>query len=197
MRTFDCLRETSQRRALLLRLGGLGIAAAVPGLGRAGYNIWTQTYTVEMPEITARLAPHFPLTLRPSPLLAAQLSEPAVTPHPETNRLSVAVQVRIASPLLARIAQGSLAMQAGLRYQAEERTLRLQDPDAERLELDVLSQSDNQNLQLAASALAHEALNGYPLHTFALEELRYGSRSFEPGEIRVTAQGIEVQLRPA
>ncbi|WP_325347003.1 hypothetical protein [Xylophilus sp.] len=185
-----------RRRAWLLRLAAAATAAA-PAPGRAGYNIWTQTYTVEMPEIAARLARHFPLTVRPSPLLAAELSEPAVALHPETNRLSVATRVRIASPLLARVAQGALAMQTGLRFQADDRTVRLYQPDAERLELDALSRRDNQNLQLAASALAREALDGYPLHRFAPEDLRYGGRSFEPGEIRVTAQGIEVQLRPA
>lgn len=185
------------RRLVLLRLAGLCTAAALPDLLHASYNVWTQTYTFSQAEIATRLAPHFPLTLRPSPLLAAELSNPVVALHPQHNRLAVATRVRIASPLLARTALGTLVMQTGLRYRPADRALCLHEPETERLEFGDLSPRDNQNLQLATSTLAREALDGYPLHVFAPEELRYGNRSFEPDEITVTTEGIAVRLRAA
>jgi len=73
--------------------------------------------------------------------------------------------------------------------------VRLQDPRAEQLRIDGVTGNDAQNLQRIGAAVAQEALQGYPLHTFRPEELRFGLKTYEVQSIDIGDDAIKVRFQ--
>jgi hypothetical protein len=88
-----------------------------------------------------------------------------------------------------------IALSSALRYDAPARALRLEHPKAERLELQGVSGRDAERLQQIGSLVAQELLQGQVLRTFTAEELSFGSKTYEIGDITVLADGIKVELK--
>lgn len=174
-----------------------GLAAGIwPHPVRAGYNIWTGTYTVSRDEVQAGIAKRFPVGLRYLEMFEVKLTSPRVVLLPDTNRLSVTVDATVRNPLfLPTPVPGVLAISSGLKFDAAARAVRLHEPTAERLTLQGLSANDSRNLQALGATVARELLRDYPLHTFTEDELRLGNRKLEIGEITVTDAGLTVDVR--
>ena len=183
----------SRRGLLRLSTGAtLGALAAAPA--RAGYNIWTGEYAVSRAELQARIEPRFPLAFRYAQLFEVQVSNPRLGLNATAGRAAITVDVAVRSPFAARPLPGLLTISSRFRYDATTRSIRLADPDADRIEFKGLAAGDAQQLQSIGQVVAQQALQDYPLHTFTPDELRLGSRVFEPGEIKVVADGITVKL---
>ncbi len=184
------------RRSALQTLLALGAAAGTSMPARAGYNIFTEDYTVPRADVVAQITKRFPLRLRYAGIFEVRLTNPQVAFDAAANRLRIAVDALIANPLfLPQPVPGLLALSSGLKYDPASRAVRLDQPDADRVTLQGLSGQDAEQLQALGSVVAQQVLRDYPLHTFGPEDLRYGNRTFEPGAITVTAEGITVQLR--
>ena len=190
---------THHRRALLIdAMAVCGGPAA--GLwvrpSRAGYNIWTGTYTVSRDEVQAGVAKRFPVSLRYLEMFEVKLASPRVALLPQTNRLTVTVDASVRNPLFFPTpVPGVLAIASGRKFDAAARAVRLHEPTAERLTLQGLSAADSRNLQSLGATVARELLRDYPLHTFTEDELRLGNRKLEIGEITVTEAGLTVDVR--
>jgi hypothetical protein len=63
---------------------------------------------------------------------------------------------------------------SGLRWDSSGVSVRLQDPRAEQVRIDGVTGNDAQKLERISASVVREALQGYPLHTFRREELRFG-----------------------
>jgi len=183
------------RRTLLTGLAGAATAiAALPA--RAGFNFFTSEYTATRAELEAQVRRRFPLQQGYGGLFTVQLSDPRLGLQPAANRAALTLRVAIASPFLDPSTVGGwLAISSALRYDAPALTLRLDQPRAERVELEGLGGQDAARLQRAGAAVAQEALQGQPLHTFKPEELTVGRKTYEIGDITVLDDGIKVQLR--
>ena len=102
----------------------------------------------------------------------------------------------ISSPLLrAGRVDGTIALSSALRYDAAARALRLDQPKAERLELQGVSGRDAERLQQIGGLVAQELLQGRVLRSFTVEELSFGNKTYEIGDITVLADGIKVELK--
>jgi len=112
------------------------------------------------------------------------------------NRASITARVSIASPLLAaERVDGTIALSSALRYDAAARALRLVRPKAERLELQGVSGADAERLRQIGGLVAQELLQGRVLRTFTVEELSFGRKTYEIGDITVLDDGIKVELK--
>ena len=162
---------------------------------RAGYNIFTEEYTLPRADIVAQVQKRFPLRLQYAAIFGVQLARPRVDLDAAANRLRITVDALITNPLFwPQPVPGLLALSSGFRYDAPARALRLDQPDADRVELQGVHGDDAVQLQALGSAVAQQVLRDYPLHTFAPEDLRYGNRTFTPGAITVRNDGIAVHL---
>ncbi|MCZ2498792.1 DUF1439 domain-containing protein [Xylophilus sp. Kf1] len=191
---------TLSRRALLLPLAGATVAACAalaPSPARAGYNVWTGEYTVGQAELQARIEARFPLRFQYAQLFDVSVSRPLLRLQAATARAAITVDVLVRSPLLARPLPGVLTISSRFRFDPATRSVRLADPDADRIAFQGLAAADAQQLQAIGQVVAQQALQDYPVHTFGADELRYGNRSFEPGEITVQDGAIAVRLDPA
>ena len=181
----------SRRNLCLAALG-----AALPWRAWAGFNFWNSEYTATRSELQAMIAKQFPRSQRYAEIVTVALSEPQLELNAVTNRAAITARVSIASPLLrAGQVKGTVALSSALRYDAAARALRLEQPKAERIELQGVSGGDAERLQQIGGLVAQELLQGQVLRTFTTEELSFGSKTYEIGDITVLADGIKVQLK--
>lgn len=180
------------RRHLCLAACG----AALPWRARAGFDFWTNEYTATRAELQAMVDKQFPLSQRYAEIFSVALSDPQLGLDAAANRAALTARVSIASPLLrAGRTEGTIALSSALRYDAAARALRLEQPRAERVELQGVVGADAQRLQQIGGRVAQELLQGRVLRTFSAEELSFGSKVYEIGDITVLADGIKVALK--
>ena len=172
------------------------LGAALPWRAWAGFNFWTSEYTATRSELQAMLAKQFPRSQRYAGIVTLVLSDPQLGLNAVANRVVITARVSIASPLLrAGQVDGVVALSSALRYDAALRALRLEQPKVERLELQGVSGGDAEQLQQIGGLVAQELLQGQVLRTFTAEELSFGRKTYEIGDITVLADGIKVQLK--
>ena len=177
-------------------LGLAVLGAARPWPAWAGFNFWNSEYTASRAELQALIATRFPLSQRYAQVVAVAISEPQIGLNAAANRAAITARVSITSPLLrAGRVSGSVELSSALRHDAAVRALRLEQPKAERLELQGVSGDDAARLQQIGGLVAQELLQGQVLRTFTDYELSFGNKRDEIGDITVLADGIKVQLR--
>ena len=180
------------RRHLCLAVLG----AALPWRARAEFNFWTSEYTATRSELQAMIAKQFPVSQRYAEVVSVALSDPQLDLNAAANRAAITARVSITSPLLrAGRVDGTIALSSALRYDAPARALRLEKPHAERLELQGVSGGDAERLQRIGGLVAQELLQGRVLRSFTVEELSFGSKTYEIGDITVQRDDIKVALK--
>lgn len=183
------------RRVLLRALLG---AAAVPAplAALAGFNFFTSEYTASREELQAQIAKRFPVQQRYAEIFTVSLRDPQLGLDANANRAAITAVLSIASPLLRPSAvEGVVSVSSALKYDAPTRALRLDQPKAERLELQGVSGRDAERLQQIGALVTQELLQGQALRTFTAEELTVGRKTYEIGDITVQSDGIKVELK--
>ncbi|MBJ2157818.1 DUF1439 domain-containing protein [Variovorax sp. IB41] len=185
---------TSRRRMLQALLGTAALQAPFAAL--AGFNFFTSEYTASRDELQAMIAKRFPVAERYAEIFMVGLRDPQLGLDAATNRAALTATLTIASPLLAASpVQGVVSMSSALRYDAATRTLRLDRPKSERLELQGVEGRDAERLQKVGAVVAQELLQGQVLRSFTADELTVGRKTYEIGDITVQENGIKVQLK--
>lgn len=180
------------RRHLSLGL----LCAALPQRALAGFNFWTSEYTASHAELQALVAKQFPLAQRYAEIFTVALRNPQLGLDATANRAALTAQLSITSPMLpSGVVEGVVALSSALRYDAATLTLQLDQPKAERLQLQGVNGSHAQQLQRVGGLVAQELLQGQALRTFTKEELTMGRKTYEIGDITVLQDGIKVQLK--
>ncbi len=185
---------TSRRRLLRALLGTAALQAPFAAL--AGFNFFTSEYTASRDELQTMIAKRFPVAERYAEIFMVGLRDPQLGLDAGTNRAALTATLTIESPLLATSpVQGVVSMSSALRYDAATRTLRLDQPKAERLELQGVEGHDAERLQKVGAVVAQELLQGQVLRSFTADELTVGRKTYEIGDITVQDNGIKVQLK--
>jgi hypothetical protein len=182
------------RRLVLRALLGAGACAPIAAL--AGFNFFTSEYTATRDELQTQIAKRFPVAERYAEIFMVGLRDPQLGLDARGNRAAITATLTIASPLLAASpVQGLVSVSSALRYDTATRALRLDQPKAERLELQGVQGRDAERLQKIGAVVAQELLQGQVLRSFTAEELTVGRKTYEIGDITVQDDGIKVQLK--
>jgi hypothetical protein len=99
-------------------------------------------------ELSARLAKEFPIDRRWLEVFDVHVSEPRVTTEPASNRLRADFHIEAKDRLSGRRLDARIAAIAGLRWEASDRTLRL-----ERVDLDLPERDDTAEARARADIL--------------------------------------------
>ena len=183
------------RRRLLSLVGGAA-TLHVPSIAVAGFNFFLGEYSATRAELQAEMAKRFPLRRRYAELFTVTLRDPQLGLDPANNRLSVTALLDIVIPLLRPPGvEGLVSVSSALRYDAPARALRLDQPRADRIEIQGLSGRDAERLQQVGAVVAQELLRDQALHTFDAKDLTVGSKVYEIGDITVQHDGVKVQLK--
>lgn len=184
------------RRQFLLRAFATALPLGLPLTARAGFNFFLSEYTASREELQAEIVKRFPLSQRYAEIFSVSLTDPVLGLDAGANRAAITARVNIASPLMQPSSvNGVVSVSSALRYDAPALALRLQDPRAERLQLDGVVGRDAERLQRIGGAVAQELLQGYPLRTFKPDELKFGRKTYEIGDITVGQEEVKVQLK--
>ncbi|PBI88726.1 hypothetical protein BKP43_35070 [Variovorax boronicumulans] len=183
-----------RRRVLRALLGAAALPAPFAAL--AGFNFFTNEYTATREELQSQIAKRFPVAERYAEIFMVGLRDPQLGLDGRANRAAITATLTIASPLLAASpVQGVVSVSSALRYDAAARALRLDQPKAERLELQGVEGRDAERLQKVGAVVAQELLQGQILRSFTADELTVGRKTYEIGDITVQDNGIKVQLK--
>ena len=162
----------------------------------AGFNFFTSEYTASREELQAQIAKRFPVQQRYAEIFTVALRDPQLGLDARANRAAITAVLSIASPLLRpSTVEGVVSVSSALKYDAPARALRLDQPKAERLELQGVTGRDAERLQQIGAVVAQELLRDHPLRTFSAEELTVGRKTYEIGDITVQQDGIKVELK--
>lgn len=183
------------RRWLLRALLGAG-AMPVPFAALAGFNFFTSEYTASREELQAQLAKRFPVQKRYADIFTIGLRDPQLSLDARGNRAAITAKLSISSPLLQpQTVEGIVSVSSALKYDAPARALRLDRPQADRLELQGVTGRDAERMQQIGAVVAQELLRDQALRTFTAEELTVGRKTYEIGAITVQDDGITVELK--
>jgi hypothetical protein len=127
-------------------------------------------------------------------VLDVALSNPVVGLLPDTNRVSVRVDARLASPFLQQPVNGVLTLSSQLEYDPQSRSVVLRSPNVDNVSVDGNAQAYGQQINAAAALMATQLLANYPVYTFKPEQLQFAGVNYEPGTITVLTNGIRVQI---
>ena len=200
MASFVAMRRRPNDLALsrrgLLRLIGGAATLPLPSLALAGFNFFLSEFSATRAELQAEMARRFPLRKRYAELFTVTLRDPLLSLDPASNRLGVTTLLDIASPMLRPPGvEGLVSISSALRYDAPARAVRLDQPRADRIEMQGLSGRDAERLQQIGAVVAQELLRDQALHTFDAKDLTVGSKVYEIGDITVQQDGVTVQLK--
>jgi len=167
-----------------------------PFAALAGFNFFTSEYTATREELQAQIAKRFPVQKRYADIFTVGLRDPQLGLDARNNRAAITAVLSISSPLLQpQTVQGIVSVSSALKYDAPARALRLDRPQAERLELQGVTGRDAERLQNIGAVVAQELLRDQALRTFTAEELTVGRKTYEIGAITVQDDGITVELK--
>lgn len=162
----------------------------------AGYNFFTGAYTLSKEDLQARLDARFPMQLGAKELVALELTAPLLSLNAKTNRVMIAAKVGVTSGVVKpqRMA-GILGISSALKFNAPTQSVLLDQPSADRLDLDVLSERSAELLTRIGTYLIRQALQDQPLYTFKPEQLKFGFKTYEPTGVKVVEEGIVVTVK--
>ncbi len=172
------------------------LAAALPAFADAGFNFFLSEFTVSRDELQTQIARRFPVRQRYAEIFTVTLRDPQLALDGRAMRARITAHLGIENPLLEpREIDGIVSISSALAYDGATRTLRLDRPRAERLELRGLAGHDAERLQQIGALVAQQLLQGYALYTFRANELTVGRKTYAIGAITIEDAQIRVELQ--
>mgnify|MGYP001578184978 FL=1 len=185
------IRTTMHRRQILAQLGAASLAL-LTSCARAAPG-----YTISQRQLQQALAERFPRSYPLAGLLDLQLQAPRLTLLPERNQLNAVMDLAATGPLLARRYTGVFDVDFGLRYEAQDRSIRAHRLQVNALQLEGLKPQAAALLQRYAQQLADQSLHGVVLHQLQDKDLApIDALGLQPESINVTPRGLLVRFGP-
>lgn len=185
------------RRRWMVRTGAMVALALTASLQPALARVGISGYTVSQAELQAMLSERFPRRFPVAGLATLELQTPVLALQPEANRLRARVPAVLSGPAEPRPREGSMEIEFGLRYEAQDRTLRAHDIVLHSLKIPGLDPVVAALLHAWAPRLARRALGEVVLHRLEPKDLALlDGLGLRPGAITVTQQGLSVAFEP-
>ena len=169
-----------------------GTTLVLLGCGSLG----PRTVELSQARLQELVARHFPVDKRLLDVIDLTLESPRVGLQPEANRISVEVALRAngGGAIQTRLS-GSLLVSEGVRFEPSDNTVRLVDVQVERFVIDGLPASWQRQLDRLGKPLARGLLEDQVLYTLRPKDVAaLEGRGLRPGDLRVTASGVEITL---
>jgi hypothetical protein len=179
------------RRAICV---GAMAGTALVLLGCGGFG--PRTVELSQARLQELVARHFPVDKRQPDVIDLTPYSPRVGLQPEANRISVDVALRANSggAIQTRLS-GSLLVSEGVRFEPSDNTVRLVDVQVERFVIDGLPATWQRQLDRIGKPLARGLLEDQVLYTLRPKDVAaLEGRGLRPGDLRVTASGLEITL---
>ncbi|GAB4123540.1 MAG: hypothetical protein Fur0040_04920 [Sideroxydans sp.] len=124
----------------------------------------------------------------------AMLTDPELGFDAERNRIAFATRFS-AGTLMRSGLDGRIAVSGGLRYDAAQRAIFVQDMSVDSLQLKQDTSGVADMLRGPLTVVLNEYLKDHPLYQFEPEQLRFGGREIPIEALQVTSNGIRVNFK--
>jgi hypothetical protein len=187
----------ARRRFLISALSvcaAAGLTTSLVACATSTFPFIPDHYTFSQKQVQEAVQRKFPYQRTMQQVFEVELTDPVVGLLPDTNRVSVQVNARLASPFLQQPVNGVLTLSSQLEYDPQSRSVVLRSPNVDNVSVDGNAQMYAQQINAAAAVLATQLLANYPVYTFKPEQLQFAGVNYEPGTITVLTNGIRVQI---
>lgn len=161
----------------------------------AGFNIWTNEYTISKPELQQALSEKFPRNVGDRNTIQMQLSNPVLSLDAAQNRFVIALDTVIAGPLLQKPIHGAITVSSSIQYDPNRLAVTLLNPSIDKTVFTDVDSQTNQQISLFSNMLVQQLLNNYAVYTFKPEQLKFAGQSYQPTSITVEPDQIKVQMK--
>ncbi len=146
-------------------------------------------------ELTQKMARRFPLEKSVGGLLDITLANPRVDLSEADNRITTNFQAMVKLPLTNKTLSGTLKVSGRPEYVPETRALFLRDAKVDQIRIDNMPDGLSAALAKVASAVARDALEDKPLHTFRAEDFTKYGVQYVPERIVVRGDHLVLALK--
>ncbi|MGH6646401.1 hypothetical protein [Aquabacterium sp.] len=186
------MTSSKRNRRTLLIASALAI-----GLAGCASLMGPRTVEISREQLLAKLSKQFPMRKTLAEIFEIEAQAPRLQLNPDTNRVAAEFDIQATDRLFHRRYQGTVGVSFGMRYEALDRTIRLNQVSIDKVAIAGLSEDTQRQWTKVGAMLAQEKLQDYPIHQFKPEDLReVDRRGYQVEELRVTATGLSVQLVP-
>lgn len=125
-----------------------------------------------------------------------QLSNALVSIDPASGRIHTLMDANVQSDLLANAATGKLGLSGLLKFDQARNAVVLDQPEVDSFQLDGANSQWNGLVQQITKDIGSKWLNQLVLYEVKPEDLSYAGRHYQPTGFQVTANGLQVTLKP-
>ncbi|WJF90903.1 DUF1439 domain-containing protein [Paraburkholderia bonniea] len=180
--------------AAMVAAATVGAVAPWPVQAVSIFPFMPKHYTFSQQQVLAAVQRKFPYQRTVSQVFEIALTNPVVGFLADSNRVSVRLDIRLASPFLTQPVAGVFTLTSQLAYDSTNHAVVLKSPTVENVSLDGQGQAYTQQVSAAAAMLSTQLLDNYPVYTFKPEQLQFAGVNYEPGTITVLTNGIRVEI---
>ncbi|HEY0563167.1 MAG TPA: DUF1439 domain-containing protein [Methylophilus sp.] len=159
-------------------------------------GLGNKTFHVTEAQIQEKLNQKLALPLSLLKIFNVSLSNALVKFDQTTGRMYTTLDTHLSSQLFNEAYQGKLGLSGKLRFDAATRSVVLDEPEIETFNLNSMQDTNNELLQALAKIVGGQMLNGMTLYTVKPEDLVLGGRQYQPKDLQVTPQGLQITLAP-
>jgi hypothetical protein len=187
----------ARRRFLLTALStcaAVCVTTSLTACAASTFPFIPDHYTFSRQQVQDAVQRKFPYQRTMSQVFDVALANPVVGLLPDTNRVSVRLDARLASPFIQQPVNGVFTLSSQLEYDPASHSVVLRSPSVDSVNVSGDAQAYMQQINAAAALLATQLLTNYPVYTFKPEQLQFAGVNYEPGTITVLTNGIRVQI---
>jgi len=183
------------RRAVLGGLSCAGLALAVAGCGSIGSQLGSETLSVR--QLDQLMGQVFPYTRGFAGLVDLSLQNPRLQLLPQANRLGTVLDLVAAERITGRRFSGSIDLDYGLRYDADQGAIRLADVRVKRLDVEQLAAPQRALVNQYAPRLVELLLSDAVLYRLSEQRLKLANQlGVGVTSLRVRDDGLHIEMGP-
>ena len=176
------------------------LVLAAAGALSACTSAWQTPRTIVLPRqrLQDAIDRAFPVRRDLAGLAELSLQAPTLTLLPETDRLGAALDWVLSEALRGRRETGHLALDFGLRWDAEPGAIRMADVRVRQLDVDALGPAQQALVTRWAPPLVEQLLSGQVLYRLPPDQLAQArQRGLQVRALRVLPEGLRIDLDSA
>jgi len=158
--------------------------------------IGDRTVNVTGDQIAQKLNEKLALPILLLKVFDLSLSNSVVTFDKTTGRMTTTMDSQLSSQLFDKSLAGKLGISGKLRFDATTSAVVLDEPKVENFNINGAGGKYNDLLNAMAKTVGGEMLNGLTLYQVKPEDLKFGGTTYNPKDMVVTDNGLQLTLTP-
>ena len=159
-------------------------------------TVGDRTVNVTEAQIQQKLNEKLAIPISLLKIFDVNLSNSLVKFDKATGRMTTTMDTSLTSKIFNQTLAGKLGISGKLRFDAESSSVVLDEPKIEQFNLDGVGGKYNELLNALAKQVGGQMLNGLALYTVKPEDLNIRGTQYNPKDMLVTDNGLQITLSP-